>query len=527
MCERVAFASTYIDRLVPEILCEIFVFASPIPHPVHRRYRKSGLRFSWTISKVCRKWRTLAIDTALLWNYVRTEELLAFPHLLHRAKQASLTAFVSAEQSELEDLAPIVRTNESIFQCWDRILELQVEVSTVRTGRAQLKELWDTLCSKVSSPSPALERLRLRGYDSNSIPPQFVGVFPSLTCLHIDTINATWNSFKNVTTLKELNITQAGDDIAFPQYLSLLRSNPALETLEFYHQGWRDTTTIQPIPLSSPVHLPCLGWIYLIGTDVFINTHISHVNASSRTNWILKLTDYEWDFPIVILPPSRPEVKPTYALISLDNYGPPAFAALTCQWDDIAGSGDINWRFEFVENEMYSLPSESLRLFALYLRKAPLSQLTNLFIYLPSPVCHWHLDHLDLRSILLATPLLENLALHDGLRLVMALDPIEMHVQDLQAGTADPGPPTSHVCPYLKSLLLVDMNVGPAAEDSYRQMYFEGVLPLILLKRRERGFPLKTLRLSGPFYDNVEIQILEDCVGEATLHPEQNLYVYH
>ncbi|TFK62603.1 hypothetical protein BDN72DRAFT_964436 [Pluteus cervinus] len=266
-----------ISRLPPELLIRIFFFVQSNFRDVY------GVDYyKWTvITQVSQSWRTLALETKLLWNVIshntKTIEPRWITPSLDRSRSLHIHVVVKFDWAgeQLGLLERIAGENH-------RIRSLYVDVGTRGSMRGNLKALSGFLAMEV----PVLEWFVLRGVDRNQgeraildplTTPLFNSVAPRLKCLRVLNANLGLHSlpFNRITILRLYYPQGHRGELSLRTLFAFLRVT-RLEVLCL-----RNVLSDQPndndIDSLEPISFTSLSSLYLSAHTHHCTTFLSHV----------------------------------------------------------------------------------------------------------------------------------------------------------------------------------------------------------------------------------------------------------
>ena len=216
-----------VNRLPPEILSEIFLdLAESLASREYRRERLSAVRNEWLrVTRVCRRWREVAVGQPLLWNVLdyntgnarrQTHEAALNRQWLRRAGCAPLDICIGGTNLiDEETLAELAARCGQIRRLWIRLFDPADILSRFAGPATHLEELTiqsfigaARLPTLVGGDTPFLKRLAMSGKALPSLLDRFSGR------VHLELANQVYK--------------ERADYVAF---LGMLRSSPGLESL--------------------------------------------------------------------------------------------------------------------------------------------------------------------------------------------------------------------------------------------------------------------------------------------------------
>jgi hypothetical protein len=227
-----------IDNFPDEILVEIFwllaLSVRPDLVPVGDIRPKTGI--SWlAVSKVCRRWRNIALWTPKLYSFVDGRDITITRVFLRRSSNVPVDVHLQSDAKS----GPQDETMSVIKPHFFRVRELHC--------RLRFQILLSVLAHLSSVPAPVLESLHLKqssvrrilGLNETIVIPEiFNGKTPALRRLHLANVSIPWTS-PIYTGLTDLHLHLQHPSAAPPidTFLRVLENCPLLETLTLVRAG--------------------------------------------------------------------------------------------------------------------------------------------------------------------------------------------------------------------------------------------------------------------------------------------------
>ncbi|EIM81840.1 uncharacterized protein STEHIDRAFT_171490 [Stereum hirsutum FP-91666 SS1] len=218
---------TPIDRVPPEVLLQIFSWATLIDKPMSRY-----LGWVQTVTHVCQLWRHIALESATLWTTIRTDMGTKWAEeMLRRSRSATVEIHHSSWSTLPWD------------DFLDRYLALPDNLQSIRVidlrGQEQLLEY-------LSAPAPSLETLKIIHYDVFGVRPDnslalpsniFASHAPRLQEIYLSHCSIPWDSpiFHHNLILLTIHVQISETTPSVSQFEGLLRRTPILEELTIAH----------------------------------------------------------------------------------------------------------------------------------------------------------------------------------------------------------------------------------------------------------------------------------------------------
>ena len=269
-----------ISKLPDEILLSIFLMnLTPCRHfSTCLEWQKRTIRFA---SQVCRHWRAVALNYAILWTSIMDFDKDSFEwtqELLGRSKQMPLNIGCRTAACRPKHL--------------DLVLGLSPQC---RTFSLEVKEFTDGFLNTIQKPAPHLEvfgvHLNWGGEASIMTLPKilFNGDAPKLreVRLHQCPFDITTPAFSQLTCL-EVSWAHGFVGPTVSEWLNLLNNIPRLKKLLISKSISRTLPTTEPLPRAQLPHLSDLG---LRAPLAECSSFLSHIDIPPLER--LSLTTYE------------------------------------------------------------------------------------------------------------------------------------------------------------------------------------------------------------------------------------------
>lgn len=118
-----------IARLPPELLSAIFLaYATSVREDYTHSWREVQPYLWVQVTHVCRYWRDVALDCAVLWSWVVPVSEACTQAMLSRSRQAPLTVNLNTQLSYRTRPLPNPHVIDTIHQQWARIGQAQIEL---------------------------------------------------------------------------------------------------------------------------------------------------------------------------------------------------------------------------------------------------------------------------------------------------------------------------------------------------------------------------------------------------------------
>lgn len=218
---------TPINRVPPEVLLQIFSWATLIDKPMSRY-----LGWIQTITHVCQLWRHIALESATLWTTIRTNMGTNWAEEMLRRSRSATVEIHHGSSSELPEDNFLVRYLQS------RDTMQNVRVIDLR-GQSQLLE-------HLSAPAPSLETLKIIYYEPYSVRSDdpfalpsniFASHAPKLQEIYLSHCSIPWDSpiFHHNLILLTIHSQISETTPYVSQFEGLLKRTPLLEELTITH----------------------------------------------------------------------------------------------------------------------------------------------------------------------------------------------------------------------------------------------------------------------------------------------------
>lgn len=264
-------------RLPPEVLSMILVWvtdAEPLAEPVD--FTAPRIKDWYPILHVCKRWREVALECAILWNRIDATSPLWTQEMLRLSKKASLSLKAEGYSTH----SRIMDTCKSVLAHSDRLSTLHL---------SGFRECLFALCTGLKQ-APKLRSLVLRhchwlaDVNALELPETFLETgAPRLERLELLKCAMSWDAplFTSSPNVKKLVIQ--GVDKIRPTYDQLLRTLGNMTSLEHLH-----LESILPVSDSgvvdvAPIHLP-LHTLHVTGTSSELTWFFRHFSFPSSVS---------------------------------------------------------------------------------------------------------------------------------------------------------------------------------------------------------------------------------------------------
>ncbi|KAF8877026.1 hypothetical protein BD779DRAFT_1558820 [Infundibulicybe gibba] len=214
-----------VARLPPEILSQILVLAAQMVDP------EGWIKAARTSSRVCKRWREIALDCPELWSQLDFDSCRYRPRWLEKVVERSRSA-------------PLSFTGGYAVENWPRDGRMSLVINNIHRFKSiNLRssfndEYIDSLFKIFSQPAPMLQDLTVsvQGNSGFTFPREFLGgLTPNLRHLKLSTFfHVPWDSafFANLTTL---DVCGPNNLSSLEMLLAALARMPGLELLALSH----------------------------------------------------------------------------------------------------------------------------------------------------------------------------------------------------------------------------------------------------------------------------------------------------
>lgn len=246
-----------VDRLGPEILSRVFQVLQQIV------IQTVPSKLEWLkVMLICRYWRAVLIDCAVLWTKLTFHTPAFVELMLHRSKQTSLSVVPSSKSENCSGRQSRFWINRSwrrvLRSALSRIGQLHTVGFSVGKNEAQHRHLLELLPALSGSATSMLERLVIFGHNEGlGLPNNFVsGEMLKLKHLHLKSCSFSLRILTLATQLTHLHVDwschRRQDRPPGNAFFGYLQNRQHLQTLDLARFLTTDSATFMDYPLVFP-----------------------------------------------------------------------------------------------------------------------------------------------------------------------------------------------------------------------------------------------------------------------------------
>lgn len=293
-----------INRLPPEVLCEVFFYLRPMIRKESKQPQSKRPPFEdlLAITHVCRHWRGTAIAAPELWSQLN----------------------VGGPSKNLNDLTRLfIRRSGELpldVELGCRPVAVVPYIHRLRTLSCAGPIIWDFSGVFRQRSAPLLETLHIPphpGFGTGGpLPMLFNGDFPSLRELDINGFNPfPNNNFRSLSSFRLQFLSDSGNPVFWVQLFTMLRNSPQLEEF-FLHLGSGHGNPPPIKDIHPPIVLHALQRLHIRGLPpTLVGRFLKFIDLppSGVAMQFTNISHFDW-----ISPPTLPLDLSFYAATSLE-----------------------------------------------------------------------------------------------------------------------------------------------------------------------------------------------------------------